>query len=835
MGADPGMLSLVMKFVADAQQFIAENKKAEASGVATTEAIKTAYEKLAAEQQRASDLESKFDAERQKEAKQRTQLVALANEQAAAEKSLADAQALKAREAEKAAQAAEEEKQYTIILNQMLHEQAVRLREVQAAEESRTEVAAVAQMWEEKRAAALAKSEATLAANTTATLTNAGAIKAQELSIRSVLPTLVSLRTLARVTTGVLALGIIVTEWENFTNWIQNAVLAMRGFNDALQQVMASTAQMNERIIGQVKTIDAAEVERLSHITDANERRKELDRYHIEAIHQSLADEDKNIATLQRKLRLLDEIDKATNSIALAPGRALLGGQVLLKKREQDELDHAGALIDIQKERLRLGNELTRHQEEQRTLYNDLLGAEKGLQDADDKLLATGKKKADMWDHQRAVAEEQIMKLQDLNERETDAIRLIEDGELPARRQIILAAERERQVQYEALLKFEEEYRQKKKTLEEYVALAQLISDFSEASYKKEDLLLDAQAIKEGQTSKQRTDREFAAIERRREHVENVQAQFSAAQEHFHEEMAQEEDKARLYALNIQEKYLKHQIEMHGKTAIFYRQETKELEKVEQDKFKVHADAEIKKIRFDEERERERLTKLNKELQDQTGKGALSGPGKAAQQKATDDAIAANKAAAAAKIRQIQKEEADGEKEVAEVYRQAAIDKAMADAKAVEASAARLLGITGHKKAEAYLNMVMATAEGIVKLAEKDYVGAALDFMGAAEYGIIAGQTHGKGGGGGGGGGSTRSESASQKRDSQPGVVMGQSGGAGSGGGSHGYSTTTINVTGGMISADTMQQFAAKFGVGQTGGLYRINANSTSSLPASRA
>ena len=157
-------------------------------------------------------------------------------------------------------------------------------------------------------------------------------------------------------------------------------------------------------------------------------------------------------------------------------------------------------------------------------------------------------------------------------------------------------------------------------------------------------------------------------------------------------------------------------------------------------------------------------------------------------------------------------------------------------------------GLIGGRRAQAAVEGAFSTAKAVEMWARfaaswGTDVGAGLAAtqytIAAAEYFKVAGSggggAHGGGGGGGGGRGSTRSESASQKRDSQPGVVMGQSGGAGSGGGSHGYSTTTINVTGGMISADTMQQFAAKFGVGQTGGLYRINANSTSSLPASRA
>ena len=63
-----------------------------------------------------------------------------------------------------------------------------------------------------------------------------------------------------------------------------------------------------------------------------------------------------------------------------------------------------------------------------------------------------------------------------------------------------------------------------------------------------------------------------------------------------------------------------------------------------------------------------------------------------------------------------------------------------ADAEAVSAAAANLLTTLGQKKAAAYVDMVMQTADAIASLAVQDYEGAALHFLSAAEYGIVAGQ-----------------------------------------------------------------------------------------------
>ena len=245
MGADAGILGLLIKLQADASQMIAEIQKGEAQVTESTDNMTKAQAMLDAEQQRASELQSQFDAEMVQNIAQRQRLIEMTQEQAAAEQSLADAQALKAAKdaeyniskaqflaGEEAKQralketAAEEARAYEISKAQFLagEEAKQRALKVTAAEEEnraatakvvqamaerraailannvlverkillaaqeaqaeqilalkltestealagRTEVAAVAQEWEERRSAVIAKSVASLGAQTTA-------------------------------------------------------------------------------------------------------------------------------------------------------------------------------------------------------------------------------------------------------------------------------------------------------------------------------------------------------------------------------------------------------------------------------------------------------------------------------------------------------------------------------------------------------------------------------------------------------------------------------------------------------------------------------------------
>jgi hypothetical protein len=70
---------------------------------------------------------------------------------------------------------------------------------------------------------------------------------------------------------------------------------------------------------------------------------------------------------------------------------------------------------------------------------------------------------------------------------------------------------------------------------------------------------------------------------------------------------------------------------------------------------------------------------------------------------------------------------------------------------AVVMESARLAATIGSRRVAAGIEAVWETAKGIASLAEWDFRGAALHFMSAAEYGIIAG-TRGHGAGGGYGG-----------------------------------------------------------------------------------
>ncbi len=798
MGADPGMLSLVMKFVADAQQFIAENKKAEASGVATTEAIKTAYEKLAAEQQRASDLESKFDAERQKEAQQRTRLVELTNDQAVAEQSLADAKALQ--ESQQRVEAMRTE-----AINKLLKDQAQRLREIRAEEASRVEVAAVVQQWEQRQAATTLRAAEALDKQTAAYARSQAA--AEEFSVRGVFPLLTNFRTLARVATGILAIGIIVAEWDRFTDALKAASLAIGGFGEAAQKAYNDNIKYSEQNYLNFKTLAEGqrEIREQTNLT-------------------SQAQED----GVMRSQALLASYRQVGTWIDPTGISAFLNYRDAVKLASDAQTTAAQTLDKLLENMEKLRKKGENRAEEERQL--EIIRAQGELYEG------TGDRVAALQQRLEGMHVEETFKLREVQgdaKATADIKTLYGLRELHIIHEISAAQEeaQEKNDKAEGAKEKKEDSAWEHRTEQRYAFYAKRRKEAeADEKYWAE---AGARAKKEMQENIPKIPTDLGvggAIADAKFKLADTYKDMMEAQRHFATEMAAEGDRARLHELSVNERYLRHQIEMHGKTAVFYREEAKQLLAFETEKLQIHERAEERRITEDAIREQKRLTELNTKQKNTPG---MSEPDRVALQQRTDELVAQSKIQAAAKIKQAQKEEGDSEKEVAEIYKQAAREKMMADAASVEASAARLLGITGHKKAEAYLNMVMATAEGIVKLAEKDYVGAALDFMGAAEYGIIAGQTHGKGGGGGGAGAESASRSRSN-RDNQPGVVMGQ-GGASRGGSSSGYSQTTINVTGGMISADTMQQFAAKFGVGQGSGLYRINANSTSSLPASRA
>lgn len=114
---------------------------------------------------------------------------------------------------------------------------------------------------------------------------------------------------------------------------------------------------------------------------------------------------------------------------------------------------------------------------------------------------------------------------------------------------------------------------------------------------------------------------------------------------------------------------------------------------------------------------------------------------------------------------------------------------------AVVSEAARLAGTLGARRVAAGMEAAWETAKGIASLAVWDFRGAALHFMAATEYGIIAGTSGNRGGYGEGGGYGGR-ESRYLNAAGEP-LTRGQSSGAGSGGGG---TTVIVNIAGHLLN-----------------------------------
>ena len=756
MGADSQILSLLVKLVADASQMISEIKKGETAFVGSTDKMTDAQRRLLAEHIQASNLESKFDAERQREAQQRTQLVLLSNEQAAAEKSAADATAL-------AAEAREVERVKTEYINDLLREQSLRLKELKADQATHVEYTELEQAATERMA--VAQEKATLAT--------------EEFSVRGLLPVLVNLRTLARVATGIFAIGFIVSEWQTFVQWIRNAADEMGGFDASLKEVQADAIKASNDALTDVNRIKEQWHNYIMGAKDAKELRARQTDAEIYAIDVAQKGAERQQSDARTRLALIDEYEKSLK----AKDESQYERRQKIVQQLRMEGYEIGSGNEMQASRVKLTKELL---DVQTTL--DKLASEKNREaerQLSEKLTAEAAKgKATAREQKQLFHDnfEDFMKAQQLLQKlET------EQSEFFVREGNRLARQHEKELTH------------------------------SEAMGKKLGVQLEQAAA--------------AKIK-----LQDFYIDLNNAAGHFEDEAQKETDKAREYTLNSQEKYLRHQIELHGKTAIFYHAEAAQLLKLEQDKLKIRRDMEAQRI--DDElaaAEKEIRVKLEAERR---VKGADPNDIHNAELEA-EAAVLQTQTLATQKKLELNAEEATAEKNLAETYRQAAIMKTEADAQSVASGAARLLGVLGHKKAEAYVEMVMHTASGIGDLAVGDFVGAALEFMSASEYGIIAGRSGGKHGGGAGGStGSTRESAARNSgggsRGNGPGVVMGESGSNRGGSGGH-TSITNINVTGGMISADTMQQFQTQAGVGQNAGLFRVNANTTSGIPAPRA
>ena len=135
----------------------------------------------------------------------------------------------------------------------------------------------------------------------------------------------------------------------------------------------------------------------------------------------------------------------------------------------------------------------------------------------------------------------------------------------------------------------------------------------------------------------------------------------------------------------------------------------------------------------------------------------------------------------------------------------ALIRATQASSGAVAAESARLAATLGFRRVAAGIEAAWETAKGIASLAEWDFRGAALHFMSAAEFGIIAGTSHHAHGAGAGYGGREPrflgAEGGSRKSE-----VGSRGGNAG------GWTTVVFNVSGHLITGpETAEWMAGQF------------------------
>lgn len=149
--------------------------------------------------------------------------------------------------------------------------------------------------------------------------------------------------------------------------------------------------------------------------------------------------------------------------------------------------------------------------------------------------------------------------------------------------------------------------------------------------------------------------------------------------------------------------------------------------------------------------------------------------------------------------------------------------------KQIASQAESLLSHIISRKAMAVIETVVQSAEGFASLAAHQYWSAAMHFMSAAEWGIVAGKSGGKQGGGGGGGERGQSESAT--RSGVPGTVG--IGGEGGGGSSSGYHQSVVNIYGGQITdTHNLQRLVETLNSGGNSGIVKMNTGGSSySIP----
>lgn len=136
-----------------------------------------------------------------------------------------------------------------------------------------------------------------------------------------------------------------------------------------------------------------------------------------------------------------------------------------------------------------------------------------------------------------------------------------------------------------------------------------------------------------------------------------------------------------------------------------------------------------------------------------------------------------------------------------------------------------------NKKAQAIINAIAQTAEGIGDLAVFNYVGATLHFASAAMWGMIAGTAAGGGGQGGGGGRGNANQGYKQAggSGSHQGVVGGGGMLSRSGGGGGNYHQSVVNIYGGQITdTNNLQNMVTMLNQGGSTGTVRMNVAGTS-------
>jgi hypothetical protein len=151
------------------------------------------------------------------------------------------------------------------------------------------------------------------------------------------------------------------------------------------------------------------------------------------------------------------------------------------------------------------------------------------------------------------------------------------------------------------------------------------------------------------------------------------------------------------------------------------------------------------------------------------------------------------------------------------------IEAAIADSRtqSFERQITGMVSLIAGRRAAAAVEAVWETAQGFAALGEYDFWSAAQHFLSAAQYGIVAGAGAG-GGSAAGGGGASRATNATYEGAPSGGVTGSYRGGGGTGG-----SAVHFNFYGGVISADTLQQFSVQ--------LSQAVRNGTTTLVASNA